>query len=41
MTISEYIKNHKKLKQMDFITVYTTIAELIFDGKLEWFKKDV
>ncbi len=36
MSISNYIKNHEKLKEMDFITVYNTIMQLIIDGKMEW-----
>ena len=36
MSISSYIKNHEKLKEMDFLTVYNTIIELILDGRLEW-----
>lgn len=30
--ISDYIKSHKKLKNLDFMTVYLTIVELIKDG---------
>lgn len=33
MNISKYIKNHKELKEMDFLTVYKTIIELIKDGR--------
>lgn len=32
--ISEYIKSNKKLKRLDFLTVYLTIIELIKDGKI-------
>lgn len=32
--ISEYIKSNKKLRKMDFLTVYVTIAELCKDKKL-------
>ena len=32
MNITEYIKNHNKLSQMDFETVYYTIFSLIQDG---------
>jgi hypothetical protein len=32
--IGEYIKNHKKLKNLDFTTVYLTIVELIKDGMM-------
>lgn len=38
--ISEYIKSNKKLKYLDFLTVYLTIIELIKDGKIE-FNKNV
>lgn len=34
MNISEYIKSNAKLKKMDFLTVYSTILELIKDGKI-------
>lgn len=30
--ISAYIKSNKKLKHLDFLTVYLTITELIKDG---------
>ena len=33
--ISAYIKANKKLKQLDFMTVYLTIVELIKDGKID------
>ena len=33
--ISAYIKSNKKLKSLDFLTVYLTIIELIKDGKIE------
>ena len=33
--ISDYIKSNKKLKSLDFLTVYLTIIELIKDGKSE------
>lgn len=32
--ISDYIKEHKKLKEFDFYTVYMTIIELIKDGMM-------
>ena len=32
--ISEYIKANKRLKRLDFLTVYLTITELIKDGKI-------
>lgn len=32
--ISKYIKSNKKLKNLDFLTVYLTIVELIKDGKV-------
>lgn len=30
--VSEYIKSNPKLKNLDFLTVYLTITELIKDG---------
>ena len=33
--ISTYIKSNKKLKSLDFLTVYLTIIELVKDGKIE------
>lgn len=33
--ISEYIKNNPTLKGLDFVTVYVSIAELIYDNKIE------
>lgn len=36
MTISKYIHSNKELSDLDFSTVYTTIIELIKDGKMEW-----
>lgn len=33
--ISDYIKGNKRLKSLDFLTVYLTIIELIKDGKIE------
>lgn len=36
MTLSTYIKEHEVLKELDFVTVYTTIIELLKDEKLEW-----
>ena len=33
--ISEYIKSNKKLKSLDFLSVYLTIIELVKDGKIE------
>lgn len=33
--ISAYIKSNKKLKSLDFLTVYLTIIELVKDGKVE------
>ena len=32
MNLSDYIKNHPVLQQMDFLTVYKTIQALIADG---------
>ena len=33
--ISDYIKSNKKLKTLDFLTVYLTIIELVKDGQIE------
>lgn len=33
--ISDYIKSNKRLKSMDFLTVYLTIIELVKDGQIE------
>ena len=38
--ISAYIKQNKKLKSLDFLTVYLTIIELVRDGQIE-LNKDV
>lgn len=35
MTIEEYIKSKPKFELMPFVTVYTTIMELINDGFVE------
>ena len=35
MTIEEYIKGKPKFELMPFVTVYTTIMELINDGFIE------
>ena len=35
MTIEEYIKSKPKFDLMPFVTVYTTIMELINDGFIE------
>jgi len=32
MNITDYIKNHDKLKDLDFLTVYMTIEALIEDN---------
>ena len=34
--ISNYIKSNKKLKTLDFLTVYLTIIELVKDGQIEF-----
>lgn len=34
MNIEKYIKNHEKLKKLDFLTVYKTILTLMQDGYL-------
>ena len=33
--ISDYIKGNKRLKSLDFLTVYLTIIELVKDGQIE------
>ena len=33
--IADYIRQNKKLKNLDFLTCYLTITELIKDGKIE------
>lgn len=33
--ISDYIKSNERLKGLDFLTVYTTIIELVKDGQIE------
>lgn len=33
--ISNYIKSNKKLKYLDFLTVYLTIIELVKDGIID------
>lgn len=33
--ISDYIKANERLKRLDFLTVYTTIIELVKDGQIE------
>ena len=35
MTIEEYIKSKEKFNLMPFVTIYTTIIELINDGYIE------
>ena len=35
MTIEEYIKSKERFHLMPFVTVYTTIVELINDGFIE------
>lgn len=42
MTIEEYIKSKEKFNLMPFVTVYTTIMELINDGYIDKsaFEKD-
>ena len=38
--ISAYIKSNKKLRKLDFLTVYLTIVELIKDGQIKIEKGD-
>ena len=35
MTVKEYIKSKEKFHLMPFVTIYTTIMELINDGYIE------
>ena len=35
MTIDEYIKSKEKFRLMPFVTIYTTIMELINDGYID------
>ena len=32
MNITDYIKTHERLKDLDFLTVYTVIMALVKDG---------
>ena len=41
MSLSKYIRTHKELKKLDFLTVYLVIVELLKDGKMEWNNNDV
>ena len=41
ISLSQYIKTHKVLKEYDFATVYFIIIELLKDGKMEWDTNDV
>lgn len=41
MNISQYIKQHKELSRLDFMTVYDVIIALLKDGKMEWVIDDV
>ena len=34
INIPKYIKSNKKLKSLDFLTVYLTIVELVKDGRI-------
>lgn len=36
MNIKNYIQTNENLKNLDFLTVYLTIIELLRDGKLEF-----
>lgn len=31
-TITDYIKNNEKLNKLDYLTVFTTIEQLVKDG---------
>ena len=41
MSLSKYIRTHKELSKLDFLTVYFVIVELLKDGKMEWDSEDV
>jgi hypothetical protein len=41
MSLSKYIRTHKELSKLDFLTVYLVIVELLKDGKMEWNNNDV
>ena len=41
MSLSKYIRTHKELSKLDFLTVYLAIVELLKDGKMEWNNNDV
>lgn len=41
MSLSKYIKTHKELSKLDFLTVYSVIIELLKDGKMEWNNENV
>lgn len=41
MSLSKYIRTHKELSKLDFLTVYLVIVELLKDGKMEWNNEDV
>lgn len=41
MSLSKYIRTHKELSKLDFLTVYFVIVELLKDGKMEWNSEDV
>ncbi len=35
LTVEEYIKSKEKFKLMPFVTIYTAIMELIYDGYID------
>lgn len=35
MELSQYIRNNKHLKELDFVTVYLTLITLVEEGKLD------
>ena len=42
LSISEYIKTHEELKDLDFVTAYSTIIALLNDKRMEWnFEKEI
>ena len=41
MNITQYIKSNEELSQLDFLTVYATIIELLKDKRMKWDFEDV
>ena len=36
MNVTQYIKSNEELSQLDFMTVYATIIELLKDKRMTW-----